>query len=64
MDFQYGAAVIVILLGLGLTQIGGGEDNFFVGAGWGTLVVGCILVLIRLSNTLALAMLFYQNGCI
>ncbi|MEE9511450.1 MAG: hypothetical protein V3V38_00185 [Nitrosopumilaceae archaeon] len=50
MDFQYGAAVIVILLGLGLTQIGGGEDNFFVGAGWGTLVVGCIWVLIRVRK--------------
>ena len=49
MDYQYGAAVIVILLGLGLTQIGG-EDNFFVGAGWGTLVMGCIWVLIRVRK--------------
>ena len=47
MDFQYGAAVVLILLGLGLTQIGGGEDEFFVGAGWGTLAMGCIWVLIR-----------------
>ena len=50
MDYQYGAAVIVILLGLGLTQIGGGEDNFFVGAGFGTLAMGCIWVLIRVRK--------------
>ncbi len=50
MDFQYGAAVIVILLGLGLTQIGGTENSFFVGAGFGTLAVGCIWVLIRVRK--------------
>ena len=50
MDYQYGAAVILILLGLGLTQIGGGEDNFFVGAGWRTLAMGCIWVLIRVRK--------------
>ncbi len=50
MDYQYGAAVIVILLGLGLTQIGGEENSFFVGAGFGTLAVGCIWVLIRVRQ--------------
>ncbi len=50
MDFQYGAAVIVILLGLGLTQMGGEDNSFFVGAGFGTLVVGCIWVFIRLRK--------------
>ena len=48
MDYQYGAAVVVILLGLGLTQIGGGENEFYVGAGWGTLAMGCIWVFIRM----------------
>jgi len=28
----------VILLGLGLTQIEGGESGFFLGAAWGTIV--------------------------
>jgi hypothetical protein len=46
MDYQYGGAVILILLGLGLTQIGGGENSFFVGAGFGTLAMGCIWVFI------------------
>lgn len=48
MDLQYGAAVIVILLGLGLTQLGGGENEFYLGAGWGTLAIGCIWVFIRM----------------
>lgn len=51
MDAQYAAAVIVILLGLGLTQIGGGENEFYVGAGWGTLAMGCIWVFIRMIKT-------------
>ena len=50
MDYQYGGAVILILLGLGLTQIGGGENSFFVGAGFGTLAMGCIWVLIRVRK--------------
>ncbi len=50
MDYQYGAAVIVILLGLGLTQMGGEDNSFFVGAGFGTLVVGCIWIFIRVRK--------------
>jgi hypothetical protein len=50
MDYQYGGAVILILLGLGLTQIDGGENSFFVGAGFGTLAMGCIWVLIRVRK--------------
>ena len=47
MDMQFGIATVIILLGLALTQIEGGQNEFFVGAGWGTLVMGCIWVAIR-----------------
>ena len=51
MDIQYGAAVIVILLGFGLTFVEGGTNEFFVGAGWGTISMGCIWVAIRIIKT-------------
>lgn len=47
MDMQFGLAVVVILLGLGLTQIEGGESGFFLGASWGTIGMGCLWVTIR-----------------
>ena len=47
MDMQFGMAVIVILLGLGLTQIEGGEGGFMIGAAWGTIAMGCLWVSIR-----------------
>lgn len=47
MDIQYGIAVIVILLGLGLTQIEVGESGFMLGAAWGTIAMGCLWVAIR-----------------
>ncbi len=47
MDMQFGIAVVVILLGLGLTQIEGGESGFFVGAAWGTIGMGCLWVALR-----------------
>jgi hypothetical protein len=47
MDMQYAFAVIVILLGLGLTQIEGGESGFLLGASWGTIGMGCLWVAIR-----------------
>ncbi len=47
MDVQYALAVIVILLGLGLTQIEGGESGFLFGAAWGTIGMGCVWVVIR-----------------
>jgi hypothetical protein len=47
MDLQFGMAVIVILLGLGLTQIEGGESGFLLGAAWGTIGMGCLWVTIR-----------------
>ena len=51
MDLQFGAAVVVILLGLGLTQVDGGEVEFYVGAGWGTIAVGCIWVILRMLKS-------------
>lgn len=47
MDMQYAAAVIVILLGLGMTQIEGGENEFYLGAAWGMIATGCIWVGVR-----------------
>ena len=47
MDIQFGMAVVVILLGLGLTQLEGGESGFMMGAAWGTLSMGCLWVAIR-----------------
>jgi len=47
MDMQFAIATIVIILGLGLTQLEGGQNEFFVGAGWGTLAMGCLWVAIR-----------------
>lgn len=47
MDMQFGMAVVVILLGLGLTQIEGGESGFMLGAAWGTIAMGCVWVGLR-----------------
>ncbi len=47
MDMQFGIAVVAILLGLGLTQMEGGEGGFFLGAAWGTIGMGCLWVAIR-----------------
>ena len=47
VDIQFGMAVIVILLGFGLTQIEGGESGFILGAAWGTIAMGCLWVAIR-----------------
>ncbi len=47
MDMQFGIAVVVILLGLGLTQMEGGESGFLLGAAWGTIAMGCVWVSIR-----------------
>ena len=47
MDMQFGIAVVVILLGLGLTQMEGGESGFLLGAAWGTIAMGCVWVGIR-----------------
>ncbi len=47
MDMQFGIATVVIILGLGLTQIEGGESGFILGAAWGTIVMGCFWVAFR-----------------
>ena len=44
MDYQYAIAVIVILLGLGMTQLEGGQNEFYLGAAWGTIAMGCLWV--------------------
>ena len=51
MDMQFGIATIVIILGLGITQIDGGQNEFFAGAGWGTVVMGCLWVAIRVYKS-------------
>ena len=47
MDMQFGIAVVVILVGLGLTQIEGEGSGFMLGAAWGTISMGCLWVAIR-----------------
>jgi hypothetical protein len=47
MDMQFAIAVVVILLGLGLTQMEGGESGFLLGAAWGTIGMGCLWVSLR-----------------
>ncbi len=51
MDMQFGIATIVIILGLGLITLEGGENEFFVGAGWGTVIMGCFWVAIRVYKS-------------
>jgi hypothetical protein len=51
MDMQFTIATIVIILGLGITQIDGGQTEFFVGAGWGTVAMGCLWVAIRVYKS-------------
>ncbi len=47
MDIQYGLGVIVIILGFAFI-IEGGENEFYYGAGWGTLAIGCIWIFVRM----------------
>ncbi len=47
MDKQYAFAVILIILGIGLSQTGG-EDPFYSGLGVGTMIMGTAWVAIRL----------------
>ncbi|MDG7054601.1 MAG: hypothetical protein JRZ95_04775 [Nitrososphaerota archaeon] len=51
MDMQFGIATVVIILGLGITQIDGGQNEFFAGAGWGTVAMGCLWVAIRMYKS-------------
>ncbi len=51
MDMQFGIATVVIILGLGITQIDGGQNEFYAGAGWGTVAMGCLWVAIRVYKS-------------
>jgi len=51
MDMQFGVATLVMVLGLGLTQVDGGQNEFFLGAGWGTLAMGSLWVAIRVYKS-------------
>lgn len=51
MDMQFGIATIVIILGLGLITFESGENEFLVGAGWGTLIMGCFWIVIRVYKS-------------
>ncbi len=51
MDMQFGIATVVIILGVGITQIDGGQNEFFAGAGWGTVAMGCLWVAIRMYKS-------------
>lgn len=45
MDKQFAFAVILIILGFGITQI---DDMFFVGIGFGTIIMGAIWIVFRI----------------
>jgi len=47
VDKQYAFSVILIILGIGLSQYGGG-DPFYVGAGFGTVAIASVWLLIRI----------------
>ncbi len=51
MDMQFGIATVIIILGLGITQIDGGQNEFFAGAGWGTVAMGCLWVAMRVYKS-------------
>ncbi len=51
MDMQFGIATVVIILGFGITQIDGGKNEFFAGAGWGTVAMGCLWVAMRVYQS-------------
>ena len=51
MDKQYAFAVILIILGIGLSQ-SGSEDTFYAGIGTGIAAMGTIWVAVRLYKEL------------
>ena len=44
MDKQYAAAVILIIFGLGLTQIQGSDGSFLMGLGIGTIIISLVWI--------------------
>jgi len=51
MSKQLGIAVVIILLGFGLTQLED-ESAFYIGAGYGTVAMGTLWVVILLIKDL------------
>ncbi len=47
MDKQYAFAVILIILGVGLSQ-SGDQDSFYIGLGMGCMIMGSVWVVARL----------------
>ncbi len=52
MDKQFAGAVILILVGLGLTQVKQDGDPFLAGIGIGTIAIAAIWVGIRIMKDL------------
>ena len=48
MDKQFGLIVILIILGLGLTQIRQDPDTFYIGLGWGTVIMASIWLVVKI----------------
>lgn len=48
VDKQFAAAVILILLGLGIMQFDQGDETFFSGMGLGTIVIASVWIAIRI----------------
>ena len=45
MDKQYAAAVILIIFGLGLTQMQGDDGSFLAGLGIGTIAIALVWII-------------------
>lgn len=51
MDKQFAFAVIMMILGFGLTQLKG-DDSFLTGLGVGTIVIAAVWILFRIIKDL------------
>lgn len=52
MDKQFAFAVILIILGFGITQIAQDGDPFLSGLGVGTIVIAAIWIVFRIAKDL------------
>ena len=48
MDKQFAFAVILIILGFGLTQAGGEDEPFLAGLGFGLVVIASVWIAVRI----------------
>lgn len=48
VDKQFAFAVILILLGFGLTQAGGEDEPFLAGLGFGLVVIASVWIAVRI----------------